>query len=106
GGGEMFDDEWERAGAGERRWPPVFLPWHEFSDYQMPGIAIEEPTPEECALRERFELTDAQLAWRRWSIANNTRGDIRLFRQEFPASPEEAFIQSGLPFFDPDQLLP
>lgn len=106
GDGEMFYNEWCRAEAGETDWLPIFLAWHEFTDYRIEKAKIEEPTAEEYALRERFELSDAQLAWRRWAIKNKCHGDPDMFRQEYPGTPDEAFIATGRPFFRPEQTLP
>jgi hypothetical protein len=106
GDGELFFQEWTRAEEGDSDWLPMFLAWQDFDEHQLPGIAIEEPDTEEQMLRQRFELTDAQLAWRRWKIANDCQGDIDMFHQEFPSSPSEGFVQSGLPFFRAEHLQP
>jgi hypothetical protein len=106
GDGAQFFTEWTRAVEGDSGWLPVFLAWHEFPEYKVDGATIEEADAEEQALRERFELTDAQLAWRRLKIARDLQGDIDLFHQEYPSYPEEAFIQSGLPFFRAEHLMP
>src|SRR4029077_21234724 len=98
--------EWQSAVEGDSDWLPIFLAYHDFDEYRLPGIAIEKTDHEEVELRLRLELTDEQLAWRRWKIANDLQGDVDLFHQEYPAYPEEAFIQSGLPFFRPEHLLP
>jgi len=42
-----------------------------------------------------------QLLWRRWAIPNKCRNNPLTFRQEYPATPEEAFIGSGQPVFNP-----
>ena len=106
GDGEMFYQEWQRAEEGESDWVPIFLSWLDFADYQLANRAIEEPDEEEEYLRERFDATDAQLAWRRWAIPNLCQGDIQKFHQEYPSSAEESFIASGLPFFHVEQLRP
>ena len=38
--------------------------------------------------------------WRRWCIKANCGGSEDKFRQEYPNTPEEAFLLSGRPFFD------
>jgi len=48
-------------------------------------------------------LTVEQLAWRRRKIREK-KGDERAFRQENPATAEEAFLVSGSPFFDEQAL--
>ena len=62
-------------------------------------------TPEEEELAAAFGLDDEQLAWRRWCIANNCGGDLNKFRQEYPATPDEAFIATGQCVFDKDVLV-
>jgi hypothetical protein len=41
-----------------------------------------------------------KLNWRRWAIPNRTAGKIDKFRQEYPATPEEAFLATGRRVFD------
>lgn len=42
--------------------------------------------------------------WRRWCIANNCNNDMDMFKQEYPSTPEEAFIATGSTVFDTDAL--
>ncbi|HUU85490.1 MAG TPA: hypothetical protein VM243_18480, partial [Phycisphaerae bacterium] len=58
----------------------------------------------EQALQQRFDLDLEQLAWRRWAIANKFSGDERKFREQFPSTPEEAFLVSGSPVFDAERI--
>lgn len=104
GVGGYFYDLWRRAEAGETDFVPVFFPWHEHPEYRMPVPPGFRPTDEEHILKETYDLTDEQIAWRRWCIANNCGGDEILFRQEYPANPQEAFITSGRPVFDVAKL--
>lgn len=48
----------------------------------------------------RYGLEPEQMAWRRWCIANNCGGDIDKFHQEYPLTPEEAFVASGACWFN------
>ncbi|WP_298032167.1 hypothetical protein [uncultured Dysosmobacter sp.] len=50
-------------------------------------------------------LDEEQLAWRRWCIRVNFGGDEQLFRQEYPNTPDEAFLLSGDPYFDNDVIM-
>ena len=59
-------------------------------------------TPEEEDLATKYFLRDEQLAFRRKRIAQN---GLMLFQQEYPATPEEAFITTGRPVFNPEQLI-
>ena len=102
-----FDDFkrlWDAAVNGENDFVPVFFPWFELDEYQRPYDGFEL-TEEEQELQNRFGLTLEQLSWRRWAIKNNCGGDVNLFKQEYPASPEEAFIATGDCVFDTQTII-
>ena len=99
-GYEDFKERWDAAVAGENDFKAVFFPWFENPDYTMPPTPGTEWLPEERSLMERYGLSPGQLQWRRWCIANNCGGDRNMFRQEYPATPEEAFLHSGTGVFD------
>lgn len=97
-----FDDFkrlWDAAVNGENDFVPVFFPWFELDEYQRPYDGFDL-TDDEQELQERYNLSLEQLSWRRWCIKNNCGGDVNLFKQEYPASPEEAFIATGDCVFD------
>jgi hypothetical protein len=78
---------------------PVFLPWHIFDTYRrMPPLGWV-PSEEERVLQHTHRLDIDQLYWRHWAIENKCQGDIRLFKQEYPATWQEAFQSSGSPVF-------
>jgi hypothetical protein len=103
--GQVFHDEWYGAVAGETGYEAIFEPWFEDAAYRMPapaGMVLDE---EERELERRFGVTSEQLAWRRWKIATLAKiGGVRKFRQEFPSTPDEAFLVSGRPFFDAERV--
>ena len=104
-GYDEFKDLWDGAEKGENGWVPVFLPWFMEPDYRKPvepGVVWKE---EERKLKEQFGLDEKQLAWRRWCIRTNCGGDVNLFRQEYPCTPDEAFLLSGDAFFDNDVIM-
>ena len=108
-GFEEFKKQWDSAveaqRKGEEGFIPVFFAWHEMKEYRRavpPGFTR---TPEEQELAETFDLDDEQLAWRRWCIQNNCGGDIDMFHQEYPSSPDEAFISTGRCVFDKRSLV-
>ena len=108
-GYDAFKDIWDRAverqRAGEEGFIPVFFPWYEMPEYEReipPGF---RRTPEEETLAETFGLNDRQLSWRRWCIENNCNGDLNLFKQEYPATPDEAFIATGACVFDKEAVV-
>ena len=87
--------------AGENGFVPVFIPWFTDPDYREPVPANFERTPDEEELAEKYNLDDEQLMFRRRKIAQN---GLDLFRQEYPAEPDEAFLTTGRPVFNPEQL--
>ena len=110
GVGNFFHTEWLRAEAGESNFAPFFLAWfdlpeytHEFENPKARDVFVETLNDEEKELRRVHSLTLEQLYWRRITIADLS-GDVELFRQEMPATPEEAFIVSGVPIFDRRRL--
>ena len=104
-GFEDFKERWDAAVAGENDFEPVFFAWFENPDYSMLVVPGTEWTPEERDLKAAYQLTDEQLQWRRWCIANNCGGSLDMFRQEYPASPGEAFLHSGTGVFDNEQIV-
>ena len=104
-GYENFKERWDAAAAGENDFEAVFFAWFENPEYTMEPVPGTEWTPDERALADRYGLTPGQLQWRRWCIANNCGGSLDMFRQEYPACPEEAFLHSGAGVFDNYQVI-
>ena len=119
GVGGYFYDMWNAAVAGENEFTPIFFPWFADENYSTPFPdeeekqkfieEIEKPCvdstgktvrSDEWLLREQFGVSYEQLYWRKRTIANKCGGDLDMFHQEYPATPEEAFIASGRPRFD------
>jgi len=103
-GFDEFHRLWEAAVAGESDFIPLFFPWFENAEYRMKVPPDTQWTPEEKSLKEQFSLDDEQLMWRRWCIKNNCAGDERIFKQEYPSCPDEAFLTSGQSVFSNEQV--
>ena len=103
-GYDDFKDMWDDAVAGKSQFVPVFCAWWELDGYRKAydGFTL---TDEEIKLKELYDLDNEQLAWRRWCIHNNCRGDVNLFKQEYPSCPEEAFLSSGNCVFDKEKII-
>lgn len=109
---KLWDRAVERKNNGqETLWNPIFFAW--FQDVKYESDYYEEITldKEEKQLIEIFkkdkhtkdmpyEQWIRKLIWRRRKIELACNGDINLFHQEFPSTPEEAFISSGQCIFD------
>lgn len=103
-GYEDFKDMWDDAVAGKSEFVPVFCAWWKLKEYRKPYNGFEL-TEEEAELKKLYKLDNEQIAWRRWCIQNNCRGDLSLFKQEYPSNPEEAFLSSGNCVFDKEKVI-
>ena len=96
-----FHTLWRGAVDGTNGFVPVFIPWFADPTYREEVPANFTRTPDEDELVKKHSLDDEQLMFRRRKIAQN---GIDLFKQEYPAEPEEAFLTTGRPVFNPEQL--
>lgn len=97
----VFHDMWKGAVDGTNGFIPIFLPWFIQDEYRETVPEGFVRTPEEERLVELHGLDDGQLQYRRRKIAQN---GIDLFKQEYPSTAEEAFLTTGRPVFNPEQL--
>jgi hypothetical protein len=110
GKGEAFYREWQAAVRGENGYRPRFTPWYAHKEYSIEPdpafvpITGPEDDPlvrrfgDEMALMQRHRLTLGQIAWRREKMLEPGMG--AQFRQEYPATADEAFLASGATFFN------
>lgn len=103
-GYDDFKELWDRAVNGENDFVPVFCAWWELDEYRMSAEGIEL-TQEEEKLKQLYNLDNEQIAWRRWCIKNNCQNDLNMFKQEYPACPEEAFLSSGESIFNKERIV-
>lgn len=108
GVGNYFHQEWKKAEQGESEYIPLFFPWWKHYEYRasyinVPVRPLGTLDSEEKNLRS-MGLDDDQLTWRRWAIRNLCNSDVRLFDQEYPSTPEHAFLASGSNIFPQEAL--
>lgn len=119
--GNYFNTAWVEACKGENDFIPMFFPWYTHPEYKASHINIPmikgQFDQEEIHLvqlmrdppKERWndwtvtpldnvEILD-RLSWRRWAIKNKCDSNILKFHQEYPTTPEEAFISTGTNIF-------
>ena len=101
GVGNAFHRIWMGAVRGENEYIPIFVPWYLMSEYRRKSPEGFQLNPDEIEYAEKYKLDSDQMYWRRLKIAES--GDLK-FRQEYPATPEEAFIVSGNNVFDLEKL--
>lgn len=111
-----FHDFTQRAAQGLSEFIVVFVGWHEDPDCvrRFPTVEAREEfvadigningkagpiAEDEPWLQEEFGCTPEQLYFRRTAIVDKCDGKIELFRQEFPATLNEAFVGSGRQVF-------
>lgn len=81
-----------------------FAAWYELEEYQLP-YHNEPLTLEELEIKAKFNLTNEQIMWRRYALHALCKGNIDKFKQEYPSTPEEAFIATGGNFFEIKQVI-
>lgn len=102
-----FYQQYLAAREGSSGYEVVFLPWHVDPDYSENVPDGFSRTEDEIALSDAvfeewgYHLTDGQLVWRRQKVSQD---GVDLFKQEYPSTPEEAFLTSGAPVFNLEYL--
>lgn len=103
GVGGFFFDHWNAAVDGEIEYKPLFFPWWRHPQYTFSYInritgdipPLLSQLDEEERVLKRMGVDDDHLMWRRWAIKNLCQNDLALFHQEYPSTPEEAFVATG-----------
>lgn len=109
GMGNWFHHTWSEAIDGNNEYEPLFFPWWRHPEYTASYLRLSMPPlgrldGEEQFLAGKLGVDEDHLQWRRWAIANLTGGNLDAFHQEYPSTPEEAFITTGRPVFDLGKL--
>lgn len=91
-----FYEDWNASVAGTSQYRAFFMPWWRDPRNVAPVPVDFVRTKDEVKRAAAFGLSDEQLAWHR--IQAEDLGD--LVKQEYPDTPEEAFIASGNPRFN------
>ena len=96
--GNYFHRQWRAAEQGESEYQAIFVPWYWQAEYVKAVPDDFKATQEEAELAWTYNLTQAQLVWRRYKIielsADGEDGEIS-FKQEYPCYPAEAFQFTG-----------
>jgi hypothetical protein len=111
GVGGFFYDEWQFAKKGESAFTPLFFPWHQHDEYEMPvsgELSYDQEEVELIAIFKEKEYPEESWArkimWRR-EKRKEFRSDPKKFYQEYPKDDMEAFLASGRPVFDTQLLV-
>lgn len=101
-----FYDTWESGisfeefKAGKNGSVRIFAAWFEFDDSRMDpaseGIgSADDLSDVEAELSVKWNLGLDQVAWMRWAIREECRGDFDRFLQDYPFDPKSCFLRSG-----------
>lgn len=99
--GNEFHRLWQGAIAGENEYLPIFVPWFLMPEYRRKVPEGFEKTIDEEVIAAKHSLSDEQMYWRRLKVSES---GLDKFRQEYPATPEEAFVASGSNVFNLEKL--
>ena len=90
GVGNWYHEEYQIAELGESAFTPRFYGWNRHHEYQVAAGTDFQRNTDEVKLAQAYDLTDAQLAWRREKLK-----EVRSkFPQEYPINALEAFMAS------------
>lgn len=110
---EDYFEKWQEREPPKQDalWLRVFAAWFEIPRNAMPvdgelerKVIMSRLSDSEAIGVARYGWTAEQLKWRRSVIKNDLKGDERMFDQEFPHSPESAFLTTGRNAFRADAL--
>jgi len=114
GTGNYFHRTWEEAEAGDSDYVPLFFPWWRHPEYTIefyrlldtPLGHLDEDETLLVSLLSGVSRDEqrSRILWRRWAIRNLCGNNTLKFQQEYPATPEEAFVASGLNVFPHEAL--
>lgn len=103
--GDFYDSykggiTFEQLKAGQNGKVRVFCPWYRFDDSRLDpsgeGIESENDlTHDERELAEKYSLDLSQVAWMRWAVREECKGDFQRFEQDYPFDDESCFLKSG-----------
>lgn len=94
--GNYFFNAWKAAEYGQSEYIQIFIPWFWMPEYTASDIDFN-PSEEEQFLLHLYEkdgMTLKHLAWRRLRLSKTNDIDqaIESFKQEYPCSASEAFL--------------
>lgn len=119
GVGGYFYKMWQEATRGENDFIPIFLPWFTDKNYTKPfksekdkeifaelvNTTYNNEKGEEIhtyywTLMNDFNLTLEQINWYDYTKRNKCQNNDDIMKQEYPSTPDEAFISTGRPVFN------
>lgn len=107
--GNFYHQQWQQAEAGLSDFIAIFVPWYWQEEYVKIAPMDFTITADEEELKSQYNLTNEQINWRRYKIAELSVNGIdgtKAFRQEYPCSANEAFQTTGEDtYIEPDIVM-
>lgn len=94
--GNLFHSMWVDAVRGESDYIPIFVPWFWQQEYKLITPGGWRPDGDGAEYMELYGISAEQAYWRERKIKTDFRGELSLFDQEYPATPELAFRRQAL----------
>ncbi len=106
GPGEAYYNYCKAAETEDNEFLFIFLPWYEDPGTHWPDkMAPDAPRDDyEKWLMREFKCTRGQIAWFRSTLKTKCSDSIYKWREQYPATPDEAFVSSGDPIFEFEEL--
>ena len=95
--GNYFHNMWKAAESGASEYIPIFIPWYWQNEYTAvdKGFSLTEEEDYLIHLYGQDGMTPSHLSWRRIKmseLSNDPDMGLEFFKQEFPCSATEAFL--------------
>ena len=117
-GFNSWEEMWQVAKRATRQ-KAIFIGWWRKEEYSFkpgePEYEVYWTAAPQLSGTERqwvrkikqyynFDITPEQIAWHRWHLAEQKKGDELLMRQEYPPTEDDAFVVAGSAFFTGERL--
>jgi hypothetical protein len=108
--GETFYNYWNGANTSGSKWngfTPIFLSWLDDPTCHRPEHEAEDAPATEFErelMAKPYNASLSQVAWMRMVLEGECEGSELMFDQEYPISPERAFIATGDPAFTAGEI--
>lgn len=113
GVGNYFHTTWNAAMSGDSEFEPLFFPWWKHPEYTAPTARLPTvlgPLNSEERLLYIYLRSQGcsdpehRIIWHRFALRDLCQNDMNKLHQEYPTTPEEAFVASGSNVFPLDKL--
>jgi len=105
--GQSFYEFWNSACAGNNGYIPIFLSWLDDPACRRSADEAEDAPASDLErelMKKPFGASREQIAWMRLTMASECKNEEPKWLQEYPHTPEVAFIATGDPAFPREEI--